>query len=93
MNYKTTMEEMRDQLMHALEQDERYKIVNLLTGEIMKSQINKEIKEQVDIIRRQANVVMIRSLIGNVLIYNMVENTEHDFFDYKDNFETLEDLR
>lgn len=78
--------------MHTLEQDEGYKIVNLLTDEIMKSQVDKEIKEQVDIIRKQANVAMIRSLIGNVLIYNMVENTEHDFFDYKDNFETLEDL-
>ena len=52
MNYKTTMVEMKEQLMHTFEQDEGYKIVNLLTDEIMKSQVNKEIKKQVDIIRR-----------------------------------------
>ena len=34
MNYKITMEEMRDQLMKTLEKDEGYKIIDLLTNEI-----------------------------------------------------------
>ena len=92
MNYKTTMEEMRNQLMHTLRKDEGYKIIDLLSNEIMNAEIDKEIKEHVDIIRRQANVALIRSLIGNVLIYNKSKNTEDDFFNYKNDFEILEDL-
>ena len=35
---------------------------------------------------------MIKSFIGNVLIYNKEKNTEDNFFDYKNDFEMLEDL-
>lgn len=41
MNYKITMEEMRDQLMKTLEKDEGYKIINLLTDEIRSSKVDK----------------------------------------------------
>ncbi len=37
-------------------------------------------------------MALIRSLIGNVLIFNQEGNTEHDFFEYKNYFEILEDL-
>ena len=92
MDYKVTMEEMKNQLMYTLKQDEQYNTINNLCDDIMKSSIDEPIKAKVDLIRRNANVSIIRGLIGNVLIYNKVGNTEHDFFDYKADFEELEDL-
>lgn len=38
------------------------------------------------------NVALIRNFIDNVLIYNKEGNTEDDFFDCKNDFETLENL-
>lgn len=46
MNYKITMEQMRDQLMHTLKQDGGYKIIDLLTDEIINSKADKEIKKE-----------------------------------------------
>ena len=43
-------------------------------------------------IRRQANVAIVRSLIDNVLIYNQEDNSDQIFFDYKADFDELEDL-
>ena len=92
MDYKVTMEEMKSQLMYTLKQDEQYNTINNLCDDIMKSTIDESIKAQVDLIRRNANVSINRGLIGNVLIYNKEGNTEHDFFDYKADYEKLEDL-
>ena len=78
--------------MHTLKQDEGYNKINELCNKIMETTTDEDVKSNVDLIRRQANVALIRSFIGNVLIYNYVENTEEDFFDYKNDFETHEDL-
>ena len=83
MKYKTTMEDMKEQLMYTLKQDKQYVAINELCDEIIKTTNDMSIKSKVDLIRRNANVSIIRGLIGNVLIYNKVGNTEHDFFDYK----------
>lgn len=58
----------------------------------LKLQMISQSKQKADLIRRNANVSIIRDLIGNVLIYNKVGNTEQDLFDYKDDFEKLEGL-
>ena len=92
MNYKTTMEEMKEQLMYTLKQDEQYNTINELCDDVIKSTNDKSVKAKADLIRRNANVSIIRGLIGNVLIYNKVGNTEEDFFDYKADFDKLEDL-
>lgn len=92
MNYKTTMEEMKEQLMYTLKQDEQYNTINELCDDVIKFTNDKSVKAKADLIRRNANVSIIRGLIGNVLIYNKVGNTEEDFFDYKADFEKLEDL-
>ena len=92
MNYKTTMEEMKKQLICTLKQDEQYNTINNLCDDIIKTTNDKSVKAKVDLIRRNANVSIIRGLIGNVLIYNKVGNTEQDFFDYKADFEKLEDF-
>lgn len=86
------MEEMKEQLMYTLKQDEQYNTINELCDDIIKTTNDKLIKAKVDLIRRNSNVALIRSLIGNVLIFNQVGNTEHDFFEYKNDFEILEDL-
>ena len=92
MNYKTTMEEMKEQLMYTLKQDEQYNTINELCDDIIKTTNDKLIKVKVDLIRRNSNVALIRSLIGNVLIFNQEGNTTQDFFDYKADFVELEDL-
>lgn len=92
MKYKTTMEEMKEQLMYTLKQDEQYNTINELCDDIIKTTNDKLIKAKVDLIRRNSNVALIRSLIGNVLIFNREGNTIQDFFDYKADFEKLEDL-
>lgn len=92
MKYKTTMEEMKEQLIYTLKQDEQYNTINELCDDIIKTTNDKLIKAKVDLIRRNSNVALIRSLIGNVLIFNQEGNTTQDFFDYKADFEKLEDL-
>ena len=92
MDYKVTMEEMKNQLMYTLKQDEQYNTINNLCDDIIKTTNDKIIKTKVGLIRRNVNVSIIRGLIGNVLIYNKIGNTEQDFFDYKADFEKLEDL-
>ncbi len=92
MKYKTTMEEMKEQLMYILKQDEQYNTINELCDDIIKTTNDKLIKAKVDLICRNSNVALIRSLIGNVLIFNQEGNTTQDFFNYKADFEELEDL-
>lgn len=86
------MEEMKEQLMYTLKQDEQYNTINEFCDDIIKTTNDKSVKEKVDLIRRNSNVALIRSLIGNVLIFNQEGNTTQDFFDYKADFEELEDL-
>lgn len=63
-----------------------------MCDDIIKTINDKLIKTKVDLIRRNSNVALIRSLIGNVLIFNQEGNTTQDFFDYKADFDELEDL-
>lgn len=92
INHKTAIENRRDQSTYLVKQDEQYNTINELCDDIIKTTNDKLIKVKVDLICRNANVSIIRGLIGNVLIYNKDGNTEQDFFDYKADFEKLEDL-
>ena len=48
MNYKTTMEEMKEQLMCTLKQDEQYNTINELCDDIIKTTNDKLIKAKAD---------------------------------------------
>lgn len=91
MKLINSIENMKRQLMSVLNSDDGYKRITGLIGEINKLIDNEVAKDKLDIVRREANVAIIRSFIGKVIELNRAGTTPDSFNEYKDCFEELEE--